>query len=325
MMMETIDELLAKYMLGEAKPADIEAIDKWILANKHNLKYFTHFKLIWETSAVLKIESNIDVEKAWEEFKELAEKNNNPSAIIRQLYPQKRWLRTAAIWISFFGIAGLLYAILHPGKMVMLALLTTNQVRIDTLMDGSVITLNKNSALYYSDRFQGNTREVKLHKGEAFFNIAPDKSKPFLIRVNDVLIKVTGTSFNVKNTRENTEVIVKSGIIQVTRRKVTMKLNAGEKLNINYRTDELKKELNTDELYNYYYTHQFVLNNTPLWRIAEVLNEAYNVNMVVPDKKMANCTLNTTFRDGPLDDILNVIEQTLNVHAIKYENMIIIQ
>jgi ferric-dicitrate binding protein FerR (iron transport regulator) len=325
MVMETIDELLAKYMLGEAKLADIEAIDKWISASKHNLKYFTHFKLIWETSAVLKIESNIDVEKAWEEFKELTEKNSNRSATIRQLYPKKRWMLIATIWISFFGIAGLLYAILHPGRTVTLALQTTNQVRIDTLMDGSVITLNKNSILYYPDRFSDTAREVKLDKGEAFFNIAPDKRKPFLIRVNDVLIKVTGTSFNIKNARENTEVIVKSGIVQVSRRKVTIKLNAGEKLNINYYTGELKKEPNTDELYNYYYTHQFVLNNTPLWRIAEVLNGAYNVNIVIPDKKMADCTLNTTFRDGPLDDMLNVIEQTLEVHIVKYANMIIIQ
>lgn len=325
MMMETIDELLAKYMLGEAKLADIEAIDKWISASKQNLKYFTHFKLIWETSAVLKIESNIDVEKAWEEFKELAEKNNKASATIKQLYSQKRWIRAAVIWISFLSIIGLLYAILHPKRAVILTLQTTNQVRTDTLTDGSVIILNKNSVLYYPDRFMGNTREVKLDEGEAFFNITADKNKPFLIRVNDVLIKVTGTCFNIKNTRQNTEVIVKSGIVEMSRRKVSIKLHAGEKLNINYYTGELKKEPNTDDLYNYYYTHQFVFNNTPLWRIAEVLNEAYGVNIVIPDKKMANCTLYTTFKDGPLDNMLNVIEQTLNVHVIKYANMIIIQ
>jgi transmembrane sensor len=323
--METMDELLAKYMLGEAKLTEIELIDQWISASKHNLRYFTHFKLIWETSGVLKMESTINVEDAWEEFKELVEKSTRREAAIRQLQPQKRWMKIAAIWISIFGIAGLLYSILSPGKPVMLTAQTANQVRIDTLTDGSVITLNKNSALYYPDRFAGNTREVKLQQGEAFFNIASNKHKPFLIRINDVLVKVVGTSFNIKSTGKNTEVIVESGTVQVIRRKVIIKLRPGEKVNINYKGDELRKEQNTDELYNYYRTHQFVLNNTPLWRVVEVLNEAYNSRIVIADKKLNNQPLTTTLKVGSLDNNLYIICKSLSVRTVKHENKIMIQ
>lgn len=323
--METMDELLAKYMLGEAKLAEIELIDQWISASKHNLRYFTHFKLIWETSGVLKMESTINVEDAWEEFKELVEKSSRQETIVKQLHPQKRLMKIAAVWISIFGIAGLLYALLHPGKPVMMALQTTSQVSINTLTDGSVITLNKNSALYYPDRFSGNTREVKLQQGEAFFNIAPNKNKPFLIRINDVLVKVVGTSFNIKSTDKNTEVIVESGVVQVIRRKIIIKLRPGEKVSISDQGDELKKERNTDELYNYYRTHQFVLDNTPLWRVVEVLNEAYNANIIITDNKLKNQPLTTTLKVGSLDSNLYIICKSLSVRTVKQDNKIMIQ
>ena len=57
-----MDELLVKYMLGEATAEEIEAVDKWVFANDTILKYFTHFKLIWEASRGLKTESNLDVQ-----------------------------------------------------------------------------------------------------------------------------------------------------------------------------------------------------------------------------------------------------------------------
>jgi hypothetical protein len=68
--MEAMDKLLVKYMQGEAKLSEMQAIDQWIIASEHNLKYFTHFKLIWDISKLLKIESRIDTEKAWQEFKQ---------------------------------------------------------------------------------------------------------------------------------------------------------------------------------------------------------------------------------------------------------------
>ena len=62
-------------MLGEARLAEIEAIDKWVAASKHNLKYFTQFKLVWEICELVKPESHIDIAEAWEKFKKMAKKD----------------------------------------------------------------------------------------------------------------------------------------------------------------------------------------------------------------------------------------------------------
>jgi len=72
-------------MLGEARLAEIEAIDKWVAASKRNLRYFTQFKLVWEICELVKPESYIDIEEAWEKFKKMAKRGKGPAAIINMI------------------------------------------------------------------------------------------------------------------------------------------------------------------------------------------------------------------------------------------------
>lgn len=65
-----------------------------------------------------------------------------------------------------------------------------------TLADGTVIRLNADSRLQYPSEFSGDSRIVYL-EGEAFFNVAKDKTKPFIVKTKKLDVEVTGTSFNV--------------------------------------------------------------------------------------------------------------------------------
>ncbi|MDR6941612.1 ferric-dicitrate binding protein FerR (iron transport regulator) [Mucilaginibacter pocheonensis] len=321
--MRTMNAMLAKYMLGEAKLADMEAIDKWIAANAYNLKCFTHIKLIWQISTLLRVESSINVNGAWEEFKEIIERSNRPQAIRRPLYQQKQRIHIVALWLLMFGIGALLYSLYHPRRITMHKLYAVNGVCVDTLTDGSVVTLNKNAVLCFPGEFSGKTREVKLKKGEAFFNIADD-NKPFLVRVNDVFVKVTGTSFNIKNKDGTTEIIAEAGVLEATWRGETIKLQSGEKIDINYKSGMLKKARNTDKLYAYYRTQLFVADNTPLWRIVQALNEAYGIDIIVTDNQLANQPLTITLRNGQLDNNLGILCNILNAHWRKQNGKIFI-
>lgn len=207
----------------------------------------------------------------------------------------------------------------------MLSLQTTNHIITDTITDKLVVTLNKNSVIYYPDKFSGDTKEMTLKKGEAFFNTTLNKGKSFVINVNKVVIKGTDHSCNIKITGEYIEIIVENGSVQVSRQADVIKLTAGEKLSINYKTGWLKKEQNTDSLYNYYRTNLFTINNIPLWRIIAVLNGAYGVNIVIADKKLADQPLTTTLKYGQLNYNLNIICQALNAHMVKQKNKIIIK
>ncbi|MES2809822.1 MAG: FecR domain-containing protein [Bacteroidota bacterium] len=317
-----MDELLAKYMLGEATPQEIQLIDEWVKASPVNQKYFNHFKQIWDAAGTLKTESNLDVDASWMEFKQMAK---NPQSQGKARRVNIRWFQVAAMLLLTVTAVGVLYQMFKPGPPQMLTSRAVNVTETNTLADGSVITLNKNSMITYPDKFDGDRREITLNKGEAFFDIAPNKAKPFLIHINDAVVKVVGTSFNIKTTDTGTHVIVETGVVQVIKQKVTIRLKPTETADIDRRTGSVKKGVVTDKLYNYYRTKQLVADNTPLWRVVQILNQAYNANIVIADKRTANRPLSTTLVIGSLEENLYIINKTLNLQTVYKGGKIIIQ
>lgn len=316
-----MDELLVKYMLGEASPEEITAVEEWLKISEDNRRYFEQFKMIWKMGGLLKNESQLDPEQSWQGFKQQAPVRE---VKVNDTLNMRRWLSMAATVLVVFGAIAITFLVLKPKKVEMLVANSGNEVKIDTLADGSIITLNKNSSVSYPNRFAGNTREIRLSKGEAFFNVAHDKTKPFLIHVNDAVVRVVGTSFNIKIGNDTTKVIVETGIVQVIRAKVNVSLKPKERADIDA-SGNIKKSRNGDSFYNYYRTHRIVADKTPLWRVAEVLSEAYGVNITVPDRKLAARTLNTTLELTSLDANLKVIAETFNVKTVRKGNKIIIQ
>jgi len=330
-----MDEILVKYVIGEATAAEEELVTSWAKENKSNEKYLAHFRLIWETSKTLQPESTLDEERSWQEFKEL---RSNPQSAkddlsadqkpVYQLEKKKSfssWMQVAATWAVITGAALFLYTRYFPAEPELLTLQSYDAVKTDTLSDGSIITLNKSSVAVYPEKFTGSTREMKLLSGEAFFNIAHDRQKPFIVHVHDAAVRVVGTSFNIRNSKEKSEVIVETGIVEVSRKKVMVRLSPLEKVEINYGTGELNKGVTSDHFYNYYRTKEFVANKTPLWRIVQVLNDVYKVEIQVPDKALANRQLTTTLRLGSLDPILDIIAMAFNVHVVHEADKIIIR
>ena len=232
-------------------------------------------------------------------------------------------MKIAASVIIIVGIGLLAYWILNdPAKEM--TVLAQQTVLNDTLPDGSVVTVNKGSSVSYRSKFKGETRQVAL-KGEAFFNVTPNKEKPFIVSVNDVLITVVGTSFNVKNINGSTEVVVESGIVKVTRAGNTVEVKADEKIRVDVKDSVLTKEEVSDQLYKYYRTKEFVCDDTPLWKLVDVINEAYNSHIVIGNPALRDMTLTTTFNNESLEQVLNVISITFNIKVIKEGDAIILQ
>src|SRR5580658_2828863 len=85
--------------------------------------------------------------------------------------------------------------------------------RIVTLADGSVIELNTDSALKV--RFTKHQRAIRLIKGEAFFRVAHDTARPFVVSAGEASVKAVGTQFNVRMSSNSTLVSVVEGIVEV--------------------------------------------------------------------------------------------------------------
>lgn len=309
------DDLLVKFLLNEANANEQEQVKEWLSDDEANLTYYNQLKKIWDDSRQLALATAVDENKAWQKFHQRV----HPAPVRRIGFG---WMKAAASVIIIVGVGLLAYFMLNaPAKEI--TVLARQTVLNDTLSDGSVVTVNKGSSITYLSKFKGDTRKVAL-KGEAFFTVTPNKKKPFIVSVNDVQIKVLGTSFNVKTVNGNTEVVVESGIVQVTRAGKTVELKANEKVETS-KDSVLTKEAVSDKLYNYYRTKQFVCDDTPLWKLVEIVNEAYGSHIIIGDPALRNLTITTTFDNETLEQVLNVISITFNVKVKKEEDTIILQ
>jgi len=320
--MEMNDDLLIGYLLNEVSADQAIDIETWRLEDPDNERRFKRFQLIWETSKQFDLKDPIDAQDSLSRLRNKINDQHSGNWAIVQLKPKYNWLKAVAALVVIAGVAWFYTTTPFVKNLKS----TTNQlVKIDTLSDGSVITLNKNSVLEYPSKFRDKQRLVVLAKGEAFFNVTPDRNKPFLIKSGKMLIRVVGTSFNVKLRNGNVEVIVETGKVQVSKGESHIYLKPGEKITVSKNSAALEKEITPDLLYNYYRTKAFVADDTPLWRMVQVLNEAYDTKIVIHNPAIKNLPLNTTFKNESLDEILTVISRTFKITVEKKQDQILLK
>ncbi|MBS1771913.1 MAG: FecR domain-containing protein [Bacteroidetes bacterium] len=313
------DDLLVKYLLQEASPEERLHVEQWLSADEANEKQFQHFLLIWDESKKLEKVSTVDTDAVWQRFKQRT--TEKPTGRTIEMPVRKNnWMRVAATLVVLLGASWMAYY-MYNGRDITLQ--ANGAIIAQTLPDGTTVTLNKNASITYPRTFNGEAREVKL-EGEAFFNVTPDKIHPFIIHANEADIRVVGTSFNVKSNAEVTEVIVETGIVEVRKKTKMVQLKPKQKSVVKKNVEAPSKEASEDELYNYYRTKEFVCNGTPLYRLIEVLNEAYDAHIIINNEKIKDLPLTTTFHNESLDDILEVISGTFNITIEKKGDQIIL-
>ncbi|WEK37939.1 MAG: FecR domain-containing protein [Candidatus Pseudobacter hemicellulosilyticus] len=328
------DELLVKYLLGETSPEESGMVKAWMAESELNRQCFEHFRLIWERSFGIAAHSKVDPDDAWKRFQLLTGQQPATAEVVVRSQPRRArlpFLRAAAAILLTAGAITLFYlnwrSGADAGAATPVTIAARNSSLTDTLPDGSIVTLNKRSSLRFPSDFKDGPRTVQL-EGEAFFRITPDPARPFEVRINDVIIKVLGTSFNVKSNEGVTEVIVETGLVQVSHSSHQLQLRPKEKLSVSAADTELKKDSVSDQLYKYYRTREFVCDNTPLWKLVDVLNEAYDARIVIERPALRNLRIDVPFYDESLDNILDVITETFNdqhIQVVKQDSLIILK
>lgn len=310
------DDLLVKYLLGEADATEKIKADQWINASPEHKKHFEQLGQVWQMSGMITANSPSE-EEAWARFRRLvpSEKKSRPQPHLSL----KKWVAAAAVLCVVVSGAWMWYRH-NYSSAGLLTIASKNTPLTDTLIDKTVVTLNKNSTLSYRSQFGSENRVVQL-QGEAFFNVTQQQNHPFIVHVNDITVTVLGTSFNINEAKGTVEVIVKTGSVKVTGKKDEVQLHSGEKVVVSDNGAKLQKEKTDDELYNYYSTQEFVCNNTPLSELVSALNKAYDSRIRIANPQLENLRITTTFhRSQPLDTILAIISQTFSQVTYSKEN-----
>ncbi len=323
------NDLISRYFHGEISAEEIHVLEQWVQAAQENRKMFQEYANTWKAIEKSGTGPAINLDKEWVALKykmygapHPASRHHQPASHLLNLWPRAlRYplLRIAAIFLLFAIPAFLLYHFYGPsGEKQCNAGM---EVASCTLPDGTLVTLNTGSTLVYPSGFDHSSRLVKL-TGEAWFEVAPDPAKPFVITTDNIRIEVVGTSFlvNTRKGKDASEIILASGKVKAcfkNRPDDNTILSPGEKTIFLTEGYTINKEVNTDINYLSWKTKQMVFNNTPLSEVVALLNKVYRNPVRILENSLNNCRITATFDHQSLESVLNVLKATLDLQIQK--------
>ncbi len=201
-----------------------------------------------------------------------------------------------------------------------------------TLDDGSSIFLNPNSKISYAKNFnQGNIREIYL-SGEAFFEVAKNPNKPFLVYANELITKVLGTSFNVRAYANEKDITVKvrTGRVAVAVARITdvqqkissreldgIMLLPNQQAVLSRQEVRLVKSLVENPAVisknppQDLMQQQFIFNADNATEVFKSIEKAYGVDIVFDETLLSQCQFTGNVTDESLYEKLDIICKTI--------------
>jgi transmembrane sensor len=328
-----MEDLLIKYVLGEATREEAAQVERWLEADAANRRRHEEYKTLWAVSR----------ETAARESAASADSRGGIVREKRARLVRPRWLQVAAVVAGtlILGAGGYWLFMNHrqvaktssvarsvpraAGRSAVevpqMMKLAASGPRTDTLPDGTVVTLNRGAALTIVGGSVEKGLTVRL-RGEGFFSVRHDPARTFAVQIGAVVVRVLGTSFELNGDRNDSiELIVETGAVRVGDR---MTVHSGERMTMTAR-GHWRIGPNRDKLYGYYLGRPLVCDSLPLRRLVEVLNRANETPIVLGRKELGDLPLTTVFpRESP-ERILEVVALTFNLSIVRQGSAILLQ
>lgn len=317
-----IDDLLAKHLAGEANAVEVAEVEAWINESPENKAYFNDFKIIAEQVARLKDIQKYDEDAAWNKLKEKLDGKTIP--LHRERSSSSVFQIAAAI--SFFVVAGFSIFLWLARPVDRVEWVAQESTQDQDLPDGSAAFLNKGSSLSYSYNRLKKERKVVL-AGEAYFDVKHEAEKPFIIETNDVIIEDIGTTFNVKAYPDSSTVVVfvETGEVAFyTKENPGLNLTAGQTGIYNRTTKTFAKFLEQDTNRLSYKTGIFTFHDADLESVVQNLNDVYDKKIRLNNDALKTCRLHVSFRNESIENIVEIIAETLGLTITNSDNEIIL-
>ena len=312
------DKQIEEVLAGIASPEDAKYVAEWFATE--------------ECSDYLEAAMTRDSGLIKNEFSDLYVDHDIPSKkILEQIRKNIRikklkriCFRVAAVLIPVVLIVGL-YMQLNS-KVDLFGTSEYEEVVVDKgeriqimFQDGTKVYINSDSKLRYPKKFALNTREVFL-EGEAYFVVAKNKNRPFIVNLSGPAIHVLGTSFNVQDYPETKDIVVclDEGNINLTlptEKKYPVK--PGERLVYNKDNQQCTiSKMNDMRRLSMWKQNVIVFKDTPLSEVIKILNRWYNVEFKVEDENVLKYVYTLTSDNTLLEKVLMDLEK---IAPVKFE------
>jgi transmembrane sensor len=203
--------------------------------------------------------------------------------------------------------------------------------RQQTLADGTSVTLNTGSAVVTA--YAPDERRVRLERGEAFFEVAKDAARPFVVEAAGVAVRAVGTAFNVRVRSDAVEVLVTEGKVRVAPQSraggrmteamaATAELGAGDRVVIRIAGDVAASvpvvgRIAADEVQRAlaWQSRRLEFSNTPLAEMVAEFNRYHRRPLRIADDSLAELHFGGSFRPEDRAGFVRMLEENFGILA----------
>ena len=347
-------DLLGKYLSGESSTEETKAVESWKSSSKANHEEFDRIAMLWRKadSLVGHVSAPVNIDAAWDKLqgrifgdeeiqdisipgkesdaaaKDIIGKKEEQEVPVRTIAkePKVRSLYYYASRIAAVFVVGfLIYAVffMSGGEPDQVEVFAENEIIITDLPDETKVTLNENSKIVYQDKFKSEERAVDL-TGEAFFEVERDEEKPFVVRAHNAVVRVLGTSFNVRAIEEEKEisVTVEDGKVRLSDEEdiAFVILERNEKGIFNRETGHIEKYEKSEGGEMFWRSRTVMFRDTELSTVFDTLEKLYDTGISTKNKDILSCMLSAKFQDMSIEEILDKIAINFNLTIEKNDN-----
>lgn len=309
-------EELASIFSGEKENRPANADNKDMLETENK----------WKNLGNMEDEKPIDVDNAWNKVRSRINSDSKDDQGMPSIQPFRKYsfLRVAAAIIVLIGFSAIIFlnrTDYFSKEITIAAGNDQRNLKVD-LPDGSTVFLNRNSRLSYDPGFGKDARAVKL-TGEAFFDISPDKSKPFTIDAGKATVTVVGTSFSVNTGNENSEVevFVTTGKVVLSDKESNESVELEPGYIGNTGPGIKAKSINEDPNYLAWNTGRLEYKGERLESVFTDLRKNFNMEIVADDASIGELTWTSPIEYISPDKIIILISRSFNLGYTKDGNV----
>ena len=199
------------------------------------------------------------------------------------------------------------------------------------LADGTHVTLNVDSRLRMPASFPASSRTVYL-EGEAYFDVATDSTRPFIVYANDAIIDVHGTSFNVRSYPEDqrVQVAVVEGAVSLRSQQSAQqapgaRLESGQIGQLRADDARVTTETVTDVAPLIGWMQgRLVFQEAPLTEVTARLERWYNMQFHLADPRLDSLRLTANLKSRSVANVLDVVSASLGIQYHIQDNTVIL-
>ena len=312
-------ELITRFLGKNLNEAELTLLTDWINESYTNRKIFDQYNELWQMSSVILNERHFNTDTGWDslhqEMKKSGPAYNSDIQLIKNNHLSLWRITSVAAMLIAALFIGLFFE--KTSKSTKIQFVTIQSPRGEKskviLADSTVVWLNSDSKLTYSNDFDSDIRLVLL-TGEGYFDVKKNRSKPFIVRTASADITVFGTRFNVSAYADepSTEATLEEGKIGVyiSGHSSPVSVKPGERMVYNNISDEVSlNNVNTD-LYTSWKENKLRFDDAHFGDVVKKLERWYDVKIILDKGLKYSERYTMTIKTESLREVLNRLSLT---------------